>query len=196
MLAATTTPKLGRARPPVPFAHLESFSYRSSGLPATRAGSPFPSQLRRHSRTGSRRTKAVVEILCSRLYCDCLFPEGPPNSETLIEGIHTGQRPYRDELLSLLRLADCHYGAALRDEEAGLSVEEAASKREEVKLDRIVKLRKAVHMVATGEHSNKRRRPAMRTVCSARCCTSRERCPPSCRGTYWTAWQCCNLNSG
>ncbi|MFA1705973.1 hypothetical protein ACDT10_24065 [Mycobacterium intracellulare] len=61
--------------------------------------------------------------------------------------------PYRDEILSLLRRADCHYGAALRDEEAGLSIEEAARKRDGVQLDRISKLRKAVQMVADGEHS-------------------------------------------
>ncbi len=61
--------------------------------------------------------------------------------------------PYRDEVLSLLRRADCHYGWALRDEEEGLSVEEAANKRDQVRTDRIVELRRAVHMVANGEHS-------------------------------------------
>jgi hypothetical protein len=62
-------------------------------------------------------------------------------------------KPYRDEILSLLRRADCHYGAALRDEEAGLSVEQAARKREEVRIDRIIDLRRAVHMVADVEHA-------------------------------------------
>lgn len=62
-------------------------------------------------------------------------------------------RPYRDEIMSLLRRADCHYGAALRDEEAGLSVNEAARKREQVRADRISDLRRAVQMVADGEHS-------------------------------------------
>ena len=61
--------------------------------------------------------------------------------------------PYHDEVLALLRRADCHYGWALRDEEEGLSVEEAATKRDNVRIDRIAELRKAVHMVADGEHS-------------------------------------------
>lgn len=61
--------------------------------------------------------------------------------------------PCRDEILSLLRRADCHYGAALRDEEAGLSVDQAARKRDEVLNERIVELRRAVYMVADGEHS-------------------------------------------
>jgi len=65
--------------------------------------------------------------------------------------------PYHDEVLSLLRRADCHYGWALRDEEEGLTVEEAANKRDQVRTDRIVDLRKAVHMVADGEHSNNKR---------------------------------------
>ena len=46
-------------------------------------------------------------------------------------------KPYRDEILSLLRRADCHYGAALRDEEAGLSIEQAARKRQCVPVARI-----------------------------------------------------------
>lgn len=65
----------------------------------------------------------------------------------------TMPNPYHDEVLSLLRRADCHYGWALRDEEEGLTVEEAANKRDQVRTDRIVELRKAVHMVAKGEHS-------------------------------------------
>ena len=60
---------------------------------------------------------------------------------------------HSDEILSLLRRANCHYGAALCDEEAGLSVEKAARKRDGVQLDRIADLRRAVHMVADGEHS-------------------------------------------
>ena len=61
--------------------------------------------------------------------------------------------PYHDEVLSLLRRADCHYGWALRDEEEGLTVEQAANKRDQVRTDRIVELRRAVHMVADGVHS-------------------------------------------
>lgn len=61
--------------------------------------------------------------------------------------------PHHDEILSLLRRADCHYGYAIRDEEEGLSVAEAATKRDQVRTDRIVDLRRAVHMVADGEHS-------------------------------------------
>jgi hypothetical protein len=61
--------------------------------------------------------------------------------------------PYHDEVLSLLRRADCHYGWALRDEEEGLTVDQAANKRDQVRTDRIVELRRAVHMVADGEHS-------------------------------------------
>jgi len=60
---------------------------------------------------------------------------------------------HRHEILALLRKADCHYGAALCDEEAGLSVDQAATKRDQVRTDRIVDLRKAVHMVADGDHS-------------------------------------------
>jgi hypothetical protein len=65
--------------------------------------------------------------------------------------------PYREEILSLLRRADCHYGGALRDEDDGLSVEEAARKRDEVRLDRITDLRRAVHMAADGEHSSNKK---------------------------------------
>lgn len=61
--------------------------------------------------------------------------------------------PYRDEVLTFLRSADCHYGNALRDEEAGLSIADAAAKRDEVKLDRIEDLRRAVHQVADAEPS-------------------------------------------
>lgn len=61
--------------------------------------------------------------------------------------------PHREEVLALLRRADCHYGAALRDEEEGLSVVEAAHKRDRVKTDRIVALRRAVHTVADDERS-------------------------------------------
>ena len=60
---------------------------------------------------------------------------------------------HRKEILTLLRKADCHYGAALRDEEAGLSIDQAATKRDRVRTDRIVDLRKAVHMVADGDYS-------------------------------------------
>lgn len=60
---------------------------------------------------------------------------------------------HRDEMLEVLRRVDCHYGFALRDEEAGLTVGEAAAKRDEVKLDRIVDLRRALQQVADGVHS-------------------------------------------
>lgn len=60
---------------------------------------------------------------------------------------------HRDEILSFLRRADCHYGDALRDEEAELSIEQAARKRDEVRIDRIVDLRRAVRMAADGEPS-------------------------------------------
>ncbi|OBK19387.1 hypothetical protein A5636_18515 [Mycobacterium asiaticum] len=61
--------------------------------------------------------------------------------------------PHHDEILDLLRRAYCHYGFALRDEDAGLSIAAAAAKRDEVKLDRIVDLRRAVHQVAESIHS-------------------------------------------
>ena len=64
----------------------------------------------------------------------------------------TEDNPFRNEILSLMRHADCHYGDALRDEDAGLSVEQAARKRDEVRQDRIADLRRAVRMVARGEH--------------------------------------------
>ena len=61
--------------------------------------------------------------------------------------------PHRDEILALLRRADCHYGNALRDEEAGWTVEHAARERDAVRLDRIMDLRRAVRMVSDGELS-------------------------------------------
>ncbi len=61
--------------------------------------------------------------------------------------------PYRNEMLSFLRRADCHYGDALRDQDAGLDVQQAARKRDEVRPDRIDDLRRAVGMVADGAHS-------------------------------------------
>ncbi|SIF61262.1 Uncharacterised protein [Mycobacteroides abscessus subsp. abscessus] len=60
---------------------------------------------------------------------------------------------HREEVLDLLRRADCHYGNALRDEERGLSIAEAAAKRDEVKPDRIADLRRAVHQVADNQPS-------------------------------------------
>jgi hypothetical protein len=60
--------------------------------------------------------------------------------------------PHREEILALLRRADCHYGNALRDAEVGLTVDEAADKRK-VRTDRIVALRAAVRRVGDGEHS-------------------------------------------
>lgn len=67
---------------------------------------------------------------------------------------------HRDEILALLRRADCHYGAALRDEEEGLTIEEAAHKRDQVRTDRIVDLRRAVKMVADNEHSQVKKQGA------------------------------------
>jgi hypothetical protein len=64
----------------------------------------------------------------------------------------SGGNPYRDEILTLLRTADCHYGNTLRDEEAGWTAERAARARN-VQLDRIVELRHAVHAVVDGEFS-------------------------------------------
>jgi hypothetical protein len=58
--------------------------------------------------------------------------------------------PYHDETLSLLRHANCHYGAALRDEEEGLRVEEAARKRDGVQLDRIADLMLMTSSVSAG----------------------------------------------
>lgn len=60
---------------------------------------------------------------------------------------------FHDEILQLMRQADCHYGNALRDEEEGLSINDAARKRDEVRLDRISDLRRGVHMVALSAHS-------------------------------------------
>ena len=60
--------------------------------------------------------------------------------------------PHREEILALLRRADCHYGNALRDADAGLTVDEAADKRK-VRTDRIVALRAAVRRVGDGEHA-------------------------------------------
>ncbi|MBE5469553.1 protein NO VEIN domain-containing protein [Mycobacteroides abscessus] len=59
---------------------------------------------------------------------------------------------HRDEILDLLRKADCHYGNTIRDEDDELTPAEAAAKRD-VKPGRIVELRRAVHQVADGEHS-------------------------------------------
>jgi hypothetical protein len=60
--------------------------------------------------------------------------------------------PHRDEIRSLLRHADCHYGNTLRDEEAGWTVEHTARERN-VQPGRIVELRGAVHAVADGHLS-------------------------------------------
>ncbi len=54
--------------------------------------------------------------------------------------------PHRDEILTLLRTADCHYGNTLRDEEAGWTVERATRERN-VQPGRIVELRHAVRAV-------------------------------------------------
>lgn len=60
---------------------------------------------------------------------------------------------HRNEILNFLRHANCHYGNALRDKESGLTIAEAAAKRDEVKVDRIADLRRAVHQVAAGQRS-------------------------------------------
>jgi ElaB/YqjD/DUF883 family membrane-anchored ribosome-binding protein/energy-coupling factor transporter ATP-binding protein EcfA2 len=60
--------------------------------------------------------------------------------------------PHRDEILALLRRADCHYGNALRDEEAGWTVEHAARERN-VQPGRILELRRAVRAAADGQFS-------------------------------------------
>lgn len=65
----------------------------------------------------------------------------------------TDSSPHHDEILDLLRRADCHYGFALRDEDDALTIAAAAAKRDEVNSDRIVDLRRAVHQVAEGIHS-------------------------------------------
>ncbi len=62
------------------------------------------------------------------------------------------QTQHREEILTLLRRADCHYGNTLRDEEAGWSVERASRERN-VQPSRIVELRRAVNAVADGEPS-------------------------------------------
>ena len=58
----------------------------------------------------------------------------------------------QEEIFSLLRRADCHYGNTLRDEEAGWSIEHAARERN-VRTDRIVELRAAVRRAGNSEHS-------------------------------------------
>jgi hypothetical protein len=60
--------------------------------------------------------------------------------------------PHRDEMLSLLRRADCHYGNTLRDEEAGWTAEYAAGERN-VQPGRIVELRGAVRAATDGQVS-------------------------------------------
>lgn len=60
--------------------------------------------------------------------------------------------PHRDEMLSLLRRADCHYGNTLCDEEAGWTVDHAARERN-VQASRIVELRRAVRAAADGQFS-------------------------------------------
>lgn len=60
--------------------------------------------------------------------------------------------PLHGEILTLLRRADCHYGNALRDEESGRSVLQSARDRN-VRVDRIVALRAAVHRAADGQPS-------------------------------------------
>jgi|RhiMethySRZTD1v2_1073278.scaffolds.fasta_scaffold883483_2 hypothetical protein len=64
----------------------------------------------------------------------------------------SGDDPHRNEILMLLRRADCHYGNTLRDEEAGWTAEYAAGERN-VQPDRIVELREAVRAVVDGEFS-------------------------------------------
>lgn len=70
------------------------------------------------------------------------------------------ENSHRDEILFFLRRADCHYGYAIRDEEEGLSIEEAAIKRDQVRTDRVRDLRRAVHMVAADHHSINKKQAA------------------------------------
>lgn len=95
----------------------------------------------RHRWCGSRASRARPVAAAASVPCATLAPV-------------TATSPHCDEILELLRGADCHYGNALRDEEAGLSIGAAARARDGVRLDRIVDLRSAVHQVADGEHSH------------------------------------------
>lgn len=70
-----------------------------------------------------------------------------------VNGTGIGDQERRAEILNLLRGIDCHYGNALLDEEAGLTVAAAAAKHDDVKLDRINDLRSALHQVADGQTS-------------------------------------------
>ena len=113
-------------------------SFRETGGPAVVAGNT--------TRKRTAHDPAVAKVReCTVEHSDSLTnrrSSNPMSSSSL-----------HDEILALLRRADCHYGAALRDEEEGLSVEEAAFKRDQVLTSRIVQLRRAVNMVADGEHS-------------------------------------------
>ncbi|PPJ23993.1 hypothetical protein [Nocardia nova] len=64
----------------------------------------------------------------------------------------SGSNRHREEIATLLRRAACHYGHALRDEEAGWSLERAA-REHNVLTSRIGDLRRAVRSVLDGEVS-------------------------------------------
>ena len=84
--------------------------------------------------------------------------------------------PHREEILALLRHADCHYGNALRDAECGLTVDEAADKRKVGPIGSSPCARQWVGW-ATANTPERRLRRATRTGCSVPCCTSAARCP-------------------
>ena len=84
--------------------------------------------------------------------------------------------PHREEILALLRHADCHYGNALRDAECGLTVDRG-SRQTQGRTDRIVALRAAVGRVGDGEHSRTKAQAGHEDGCSVPCCTSAARCP-------------------
>lgn len=76
-------------------------------------------------------------------------PQATPSSSPVLP---RASDSLQEEILALLRRADCHYGNTLRDEEAGWTVEHAARERN-VRTDRIVELRAAVRRAGNGEHS-------------------------------------------
>ncbi|ORW12416.1 hypothetical protein AWC16_08425 [Mycolicibacter longobardus] len=60
--------------------------------------------------------------------------------------------PHRDEIADYLRRASCHFGHTFREERDGLSVDEAAEKRD-VGRDQVASCRRAVYRVLAGEFS-------------------------------------------
>ncbi|WP_198290994.1 hypothetical protein [Mycobacterium sp. 155] len=59
---------------------------------------------------------------------------------------------YRDEILDLLRRADCHFGHTLREVEDGLTVDQASELRD-VGRDQVASCRRAVQRLLDGEFS-------------------------------------------